>query len=486
LAKKSGKRIFEVEIAVTSFFGVDEGNDLERINRGREIASYLANSWDKSDEATTGMSRKKFLKELIDWIRGVGITASGEHRFTPLALAVVNLFRGGDLMDPRHLGRMARDDPAFRWMTETNLLYANPFSVELPWIPLRRPIARLPHAPVIPPGRPIRWLDIGSAPKADGSPTLNLLARTFKRWLPEQRFEFIGTDIAFPPWVIRDGKIERFKWDAIDEPTNRFTLHGIHFWDARNPVNDIGSPQFLSHSLDDQFDFISMCAVIHHFGMGQPANSHCLDRDSTGPIRWVEDNGQDIDAPAFDLITEKQKKAINNALRHLNPEGGIFFFYPTLHYETGEVGEDLYWVIQREGENSYRLLSNGIPLRPDTRRMESEKCVMNGSHDERFKNPGFEQRYPEWSAAAKTELGRWLHRADLLVFRYQRRGNGIWAGISRLAARMNDSNASLRELFEAYLALIPASEHRKAKLLSGVERFESDQLRFRSDPKRSA
>ena len=438
---------------IASFFG-EEGEQDYRHNRARSILGAINSPETRWAESLTPSSLKA---ELIDFLKTVTWTSSGAHRYMPLALAVTNQREGRPVFSPEPIGRL---EAALKsdYLRTTYPLLANPYGVDEAWIP-DPPRIDLPCCSE-PRGQPVRWLDVGSAPRNQGSATLNVIRDTFHRVL-RQPVEIVGTDMTFPRVQMANGVVSSspFNTDSFNEE-GQVELNGVTYRDARIPQNDVTSESF------DQgtFDYISLAMTLHHLSReGEEIEETKL----TDDIQWTDEHENPIPTPVY-WLTPTQKRAIGNLLMSLNSNGILFlnmwggkFSKEGRRLPGDDRNSDLYLIIQRDTENQFRIYSSAIPFRPDGNEFSLENHIL-------YPRKGFSEKgligYLGQDKDNIQKIIPWLRAADKLVLAYQRRDHSLFHRMRQMIAAI-DEGATIDEVLELYLKDVPDSDDRKEKLL---------------------
>jgi len=452
-------------LALSTAFGIDEGNDTKRM----EITKKTVIPRLIKDPALF-QEVMRHLPCFSAW------TASGRHRLMPVALAVVNMFKNRNIFDRAGIAELLTADPSFRHLAEFHPFYANRFNVPAQFLP------DLPNLTISPPKSRtnFQWLDIATAPKSHGSPTLNMLRKAFHHCLPGLDFEFHGTDISFPYYTITSqGQItpSPFRQKGVAGTRNeRAKLGGIHYYDAGQRHYKALSDSFFA---DQRFDFVSVCMALHHLKIsGERAR-----RRPFSSLPLVDRYGKQINEQLQLKLPLSTQKVVDRILQRLTI-GGLGFFTPffpniTPHRQSYQHHlSDMFFIVKRVKENKYVFYDrHPIPFFPNF----PEKSGFSPSTDKRFLsgpekgeagasalgefvNPGIINLYPGKSQDYYDRVQRLLYRAELLAFRYQAWGKGIWERARKVAVAMrNRPKPSLPELFAIYLENVPGS-HKKALL----------------------
>ncbi len=282
-----------------------------------------------------------------------------------------------------------------------------------------------------------RWLDIGTAPKTGGSPTLNAL----KSMLPDN-FEFDGVDLAFPIFEIIDGEIARSEY--VDDTFNFrewASINGVNYLNANIPDYDIRSRSVFSGKT---YDFVSVCMTMYQLASSSPFEiSLFSSRNISGQ------NGAQFTLQT--RICREQVESIDNMLNLLNI-GGVLFLDPcfTLHEDSVShyYMTEMFFAIQRTGRDTYTLYDNcPIPFVSQRRGVRYVK-VLSVLTTALFRN------YPGLRKEAKRILTL-CDAADMIHYRNQRWNKCIYFYEEDLAARIANRSIGLEELFRCYLSCVP-------------------------------
>jgi hypothetical protein len=402
-------------------------------------------------------SREALVDDIVKHLSNVSWHATGAHRFMPMLLAVTNNVRGQDLFSPEPISELRQVDPS-DYLGINFHLYANPQGVESDWIPKRRPSL---HVPAPAGSRPLRWLDIGSSPDADGAQTLNRVKDVFRNVIGRD-IEIVGTDMSFPQATFENDAVTpspfsspEFKRDA------KIIVNGVEYRNAALPQNDFARPEFDM----GRFDYISLCMMLHHLS---PPDASAELRPLDTTAEWFDEAGQKQN-PAYRL-SDNQRLAVMRLLRSLNV-GGLCFLNITEGGREQPPNSDLFLIFRRDAENRFQIYSQAIPFRPSGETFRSAAFLMNPRSG--FAKKGVRLSWPGKSEAVYEDVSRWLDRADMLTFRYQYREHSAWPRVYE-AAQVVDEGKSLLDVFSAYLADVPESEPLKQKLLDRMAQMDGE------------
>jgi len=450
--------------ALSAAFGLDYGNDLTRQAEAAKIINLLVKNPKILSEAL------KVLPRYEKW------TASGAHRFMPLALAVINMFRGKDIFEGSTIEELQAADPDFKYLLQVYPLYANPFGVPEKDIPVYRPSLILP-APD--PSRTFRWLDIGSAPKTGGAPTLKILKRAFEIGLRGVDFEIYGTDVTMPIFEITpEGEIKHSQY--YDKQTgwikSQTDAEGIIYYNAALPSYNVMGEAFFP---ERSFDFISVCMTLHH--LKKPNEE--LERLPFSSLNVVDPEGKSMGERIELPCSPSQQKVVDRLLGKLEV-GGILFidlhcFKPDIKYESENQFQnlyDLFFMVRKAAPGVYVMYDrHPIPFRPnlDEFSPQREHKFMEGLSTGRgvfYYHKGIKEIYPGRSEGFYKKIESLFDRADILGFRYQSFKKGIWGSIYKTVKAIR-AKASLLEIFSIYLENVPPENPLKQSILADVQKL---------------
>ena len=389
------------------------------------------------------------LKELPALLPGYSAwTASGAHRFMPLAVSTANILSGRPLLSQELIAFMPQEVQDY--MTTGHPLYANPKNVSPQYLP-----SFLPDTTIdMPEKDSYRWLDIGSAPKDAGAPTLNLLRSVF----PES-INFTGSDIAMPAYSIRGSRMVRSQYvDRDGHFLDQTSVGGILYLNAALPGNNVMSPDFLP---DQTYDLISVCMTLHHLREKEGLRTMPFtDYNMTG------EDGFPFSDDAINVQTSPSQQAVvDRLLDHLDP-GGILFLNPTfymLHPDRRvmreESNDDLFFAIQRLGPDLFQMYDRSpIVFRPnrDIFSPSGDICGFlngSGSHGNAYDHSGI-AGYVHLTAGQKQQLQSLFYRADLLAVHHQSWKKSVWGRVNEVLDLIK-AHAPVDEIFAAYLRNVP-------------------------------
>jgi len=454
--------------ALSAIFGIDEAYDVQRIEVTRQkIIPVLVK------EPRILSKVMELLPEYSAW------TASGAQRLFPVAVAIINLFKGRNLFDPAAVRELQKASSDFQYLSEKHPYYANPFGFPSEYIP-PPPSLQIPG-----PGKSgvIKILDVATAPKEKGSPNLNILKKAFGACLGGINFEFYGTDLAMPYFKITDdGSVEYS--DYVDPRTGKFrektVLNGIRYFNALKPSYDALSDEFFK---DEHFDFISVCMALHYLRLDGEKDELI----SLSALNIVSPEGKRLNEEIQLLIAPSTQKAVDRLLARLKI-GGILLvnpFFPPRPDQPDELAKkvreqmhknsNMFFIIRRDTENTYTLFDRfPIPfhIMDDDYSPSQQWGMIQGKKEPHWTyqrstatlNPGIISIYPNRSQAFYRKIEELFNRADLLAFRYQEWGRGIWGSASK-AIEAIKGYKSLAEILEIYLENVPSENQLKVKLL---------------------
>ncbi len=424
--------------AASAVFGIDASSDTARFREAENALAKLVLPWN--------LGCLKALPALLPGYKAW--TASGAHRFMPLAVATANILTRRPLFSQELMAFMPQEVQDY--MVMEHPVYANPKSVIPQYIP-----SFLPDISIsVTEKDNYKWLDIGSAPKDAGAPTLNLLRSVFPEGI-----SFTGSDIAMPAYSIRGSKIVRSPYvDEAGEFLSQTSVKNILYLNAALPKNNVMSPNFLP---DETFDFISVCMTLHHLRAREglrtmPFTSHNM----------TDEEGLPFSDDAINVQTSpSQQSAVDRLLDHLDT-GGIMFLNPTFHMlhpdrrvMREESNDDLFFAIKRLGPDLFQMYDRSpIVFRPnrDIYSPSGDICGFldgSGSHGNAYDHNGI-TGYLNLTTGQKQQLQNLFYRADLLAVRHQSWKNGVWGRVNEVLDLIR-AHAPIDEIVAAYLRNVP-------------------------------
>ncbi len=471
---------------VAAFFGLNEENDLLLHEKAKQILSYLI-------KKTKREVKEMYRSQIVEALTKVTRHSTGAHRFMPLALAVVNMFRGQNIFSSDIISELVAIDNSFEYLRNTDHLYANPFNVESNWISDHLPKLAIPR---IPSKRVYRWLDIGSGPKLDGAPTLHLLNETFKSALPDARFEFVGTDNFFPAYSFDDESVLFFTGRISSSPFNsdafrksgKMNLADVTYLDANFPQNNVMDERSMEGMFKDgPFDFISLSMALHFLREPDEEIKKLALSSNKGEdqFEFYDESGSRIRPTPTYLLTETQRRVIWRLMRNLSDNGILFLNLPWGPEYAKNHNLDLFLIIQRENAVAFKLYTQAIPFRPTLRKFSSGDYLTVGYQGKEkmgtvYHSPGIFHLYPGRDEAFYNQVRTFLHIADIMVYRHQERDKSAWSSVMR-AAEQIANHASLEEIFRSYMANVPDHEVTKGLILNKVQQLEKTVTDSRSE-----
>jgi hypothetical protein len=397
-------------MTVASMFGLDEGNDkLRYLQVLQEIVPLIL-------ALGPGDIRLSEIRYALTENLYEAFTASGKHRFYPLAGVLHNIFLGQNIYEPVS----AADNPHFQEVVKY-LDEDSPASV-IQDLPRRSLTIDLPSA--------IRqriqqneagWLDIGSAFKTEGAPTLNVLHKLFPG------LELYGDDISFPLFRIDNGRIEhssyineealsRIKASGYISEESPFKRTGIvagaRYFNGCYPEHSVFDDRFFPNQ---RFDFISLCMTFHHLHI-ETDKAQYIERLLTDKM-LVDENGQELTVAQKTIrLYPSQQKVFERLLDHLEI-GGLFFFNIF-------VLGDTFYIFQRLDENKYKIYTqHPVLFTPDDDVYSPSEYfgLIKGNKSNTFAKLAHEglQKILNLTDAEADELQKWFTQADKLNAYYQ-------------------------------------------------------------------
>ncbi|NQU16430.1 MAG: hypothetical protein HQ564_00060 [Candidatus Saganbacteria bacterium] len=442
--------------ALSACFGLDYGNDQERYARTLELMPRLVTNPKLFNEVYAVLPRYKA------W------TASGAHRFMPLALAVVNMFREENVFDGKAIQELQAAEASYSYLTKKNPFYSNFHNVPQKYVPDFLPSLILPT-----PSRSgvYKWLDIASAPKSGGAPTLRVLKAALESCLKGTRFEFYGTDIAMPVFELgKNGEIRRSQF--YDPSTGwikpRTVVDGITYLDAALPEYNVMEDTFLE---GEPMDFISLCMALHH--LNRPGEAHYELPFSS--LNIVDPQGRSMQNEISLTLAPSHQKVLDRLLKRLKIGGYLFTDIHSngdrrsLEYEC----DDMFVVLRREANNKFVFYGDWpIPFIPNEQIWSPSRDygLIEGypRKDEGYRHhPSIMGLYPGRGQEFYKEVQNIFDRAEILAYRYQGWKRGVW-GAAIQALKRVQARKSLFDIFQAFLENVPDEDPLKIGILKDV------------------
>ena len=178
--------------------------------------------------------------------------------------------------------------------------------------------------------------------------------------------------------------------------------------------------------------------------------------------------------------------------RRVNPHNGILF----VHLKEGVVRSGKMYsgnkrndgqlvIIQRKSESTYQLFSPTIEFRPEKDPYSSVGFLMVPHPAPLYRTAGIRNLYAGQGDDFFAGVEQWLARADVLVFRHQRRNASVWGALQQAAEAVRaledqpgvSVEAGLGKIFAAYLGHVPNDEPLKARLLDAVREWSRERDR---------
>ncbi|MFH1790508.1 MAG: hypothetical protein ABH885_00785 [Candidatus Omnitrophota bacterium] len=464
-------RYFVLE-GVAGMFGVDD-------NRVRYAKAYgILKAVAHADPGT----RADGLERIVAGLRNFTHAGSGAHRFAPLSLALVGAFKGRDVFDRDTAAELAGLGGDFSYLVGKYPMFANPRGIEAGNVPDHAPCLRLAR-----PGAKerYRWLDVGSAPRNAGAPTLNLIRRAFDECLSASgRLEMCGTDVYFPMYRLSDsGEVVETKAFRFDPNGRCLTdINGVDYYNATVPRNDVTSEDFDM----GKFDFISMCFVLHHL----LPEGEKIRKTTLADLHLVDESGRAFSGQYW--LSPTQRRAVGNMLGSLALNGTLFLTMSQSHvakplfvgkerWNSDALDQaDLFIVIQRTGENTFTVYDTAIPMTPNEYAYPADRFLLGPGPDKgptiyrnMWKTRGIKGAYPHESEAFYNEVRDLLKQAELAVYRFQKRDRSMYGRVYAAKTLIN-KGGNLTEVFEEYLRDVPFEF--KAGILRRVRELDSKLL----------
>lgn len=349
-------------------------------------------------------------------------------------------------------------------MTKYHPLYSKPNEVKKELMPKYFPNYKVD----IPKKDRYTWLDIGCAPKENGSPGLNEL----KKLLPDF-FSFDGCDISFPLYKLEQSRKNNYEikiskyFEDFNTPKREVEINGILYHNSsKDPNFDVQNENFLKET---KYDFISACMVLHQIYENEPREIMPFSSKTL-----VDTNGNSFEENARLPISRQQQEVIDRILDGLNP-GGVLFatfnlwwgqydnsqnkipFSIEWHLENENLF-DMLFMVQKSQDKFIVYDKAPILFQPNLQISYPSKIgeFINGSPNmsaKIFQHSGI-QSYVNLTDKQKEALDELFIRADMLAQRYQGWKKGIW-GRNMAVINAIKEQKNIPELFEIYLKNVP-------------------------------
>jgi|GEM_PF-6120393 hypothetical protein len=390
-------------------------------------------------------------------------TASGAHRFYPLAWVTANMMAGRSLFSPEGLQCLPE-------IMRDHLVREHPL----------RGREGIAQAQVIPlPQKEIySWLDIGSAPKTGGGPTLNTLKNVF-----QHRLQLFGIDVAFPFFELKAGRIRLSPFvNRQGEVKDQSAVNGVTYYNGKRAQFNIAEQQFM---IGRRFDFISICFTLHYFGDYLP-----YERLPFTSLHLVDSQGRDFRAAAVIRTTKRQQEIVDRLLTRLEVGGVLFLnvdsFLPsytpgltiTEEMERELIAESnmtLFFAVQRRAETEYQIFDN-TPIAfcvPERRHAPSGTKKFIAGETSLVKSPFYRHEgiasYNTLSEEQVKNLTFLFSQADLLVGQYCSWKRSYEGRVSAVLAAIRQKR-SIYDIFSIYLQNVPECQE-KVEILSTVKQL---------------
>jgi hypothetical protein len=458
--------------ALSSVFGIDLPNDQDRYQIvSHKILPLLAKQPEIVREIT------QILPRFDAW------SASGRQRFMGIGLALLNMRQNRNIFSLDVL-KSIQDEQVKKevldYITNFHPVYSlldadNTLDKELK--------IQLPHK------EKYRLLDIGSAPKADGPPTLLLLQSMLKGQLD---LELIANDLTAPYFKISpENKIEHSDYvDANKKHSDgglcyksSFTKNNITWDNATEPAHNILGKNFYEK---EKFDFITICMTLHHL-IGAKENQVSLKKMPITTFKVVDEAGKPMKTDL--MLTPTQQKVFDKMLTHLEIGGLLFANISVLHLDKGAINKkiqlasqanaDLFFIFQRLNKNTVKLYAtNPIAFCPSIGKLDlaRDNKFIDGKKTSRWGRAHIGiGSYYNLNENQKEQLNQCFFEAQKLAVKYQSWKKSIWKTLGKMIELIN-KKADLNTLFAEYLKHVPLNSRDYAKkqaLLAKVNEFRS-------------
>ncbi|MCX5678999.1 MAG: UTP--glucose-1-phosphate uridylyltransferase [Candidatus Omnitrophica bacterium] len=424
-------------LTLTTLFGVEykPGSD------ARENAEYVVSVMNKYPDRMDG-----FIKDLFEALDRGGHSATWSGRYAPLALAMHNILKGGNvnLYDvDESFNKLSKDIPEIAY-----LLSAYPLTA--------RDRAGLPPSPEfkfngnVLASTPIKIIDFGSAPKEDGPPVFTTLLSVLELLHPG-RFDAVITDIVYPKYRITDtDDIEPGRYQFVDGKADiTVKKYGadckITCFDALADGTD-GKYNVVSDSYNssEKYDFVIASNLVAGY-MGPKYQGQTGRGIEVNGKRLLREDGND---QKYDL-NDDQERIIKNLLKSLKPNG-ILFFNPS-GTAIDRSTDHVFQVIQNK-DGSYVVFDNVIPY------TTSPECLMTPFNNladylPKEKRHLIEEILPK-DKASSDEIKKLFTHAFSLAYHYQNNGHSIWANMSKASCAIGMGRGFIK-VFNTIMEYVP-------------------------------
>ncbi len=460
---------------LTGLFGrYGLGRD-ERKKEGERLLGILS----KLPEA----ERKEFIDKAARHFGQYTYLSSGAGRYLSIMLAIESHLKGSNIFGPealeaakKHLeGLQVPDknllDDAIKDAQSRNLL----FSSEAKNSPPAPETLLLPN-----PKTTRRYLDIGAG--------YNALGLRLGQMMFGKRIKWEGTDIFFPVFEEKDGKIRYLGQEALYK-NNGITLYNA----AADPNSDIVRQEFDK----GPYRYISISALFHHLkpegAKVEPMPVVDLSRqESLKDYKLVlRGKGGDKEFDRKYIMAREQQDVIARAFNALEDRGVLFLnfapFWSMSELWFGNSPEKVtkeeslqsmdngltYWMIQRDDANKQFIIYDNVlsfnVVYPDTlERFLDNKKILPGD--------------------IKEDARALIRQADSLVFAAQTVDHSRMRAVLNAlqeAKRLQTSRQplGLSAILEAYLAEIPADNSTKIDILKAAQELPGASVSSNNRPR---
>jgi hypothetical protein len=387
-------------MSLATMFGLDEGNDERRYLR--VLQEYV--------QPILNLSDNDGILQEIRWAQslyGGAFTASGAHRFYPL----IDFLQKQNVLPTSNNSEYLEIKAYLSGDHNPATIYQDLPRQTPPLIDFSAVSARLRQNGYL------RWLDIGSAFKLEGAPTLKVLKNVFPA------LEIYGDDISFSLFqpteknlfqhsvYVDETQLSEFLLDRAATPFKASgSINGTTYLNGLYPKYNIYTDNFLAA---EHYDFISLCFTFHHLHIERNENVTSNRLLSTKTI--LAENGGELeltDDQKTLLLYPSQTEIFDRLLERLEI-GGLFFFN---FFPLG----DCFYIFQRLETNRYKLYTeHPILFSPDNITYSPSENFYLVKGSPAYKHNGLQKALGLTDSEAK-DLRAWFKLADKYNTYYQR------------------------------------------------------------------
>jgi hypothetical protein len=396
--EKRNNRTIDLLMAVATMFGLDEGNDEQRYRK--VLQDFVPRILQLEDDQLLAE-----IKYAARQLMNSAFTASGAHRFYPLIdfLQKQNVFPAADSSEYSKFSAYLASDhnPAH--------IYRDLSRQIPPLIEFSGVHERLRQNGFL------RWLDIGSAFKLEGAPTLNVLKNAFPA------LEISGDDISFPLFQPTEKNLFQHSTYVDETQLSEFMLgRNLTPFKTTGRINEITYLNGLSSKYNiytdsfltaEHYDFISLCFTFHH--LHPESNKSDMSKRLLSTKTILAENDSVLkDSQKTLLLYPSQTKIFDRLLERLEI-GGLFFFN---FFPLG----DCFYIFQRIETSCYKLYTeHPILFSPDNITYSPSENFYLIPGSPAYQHHGLQEALGLIDTDAK-DLQEWFKLADKYNTYYQR------------------------------------------------------------------